>query len=241
MSDYELLSEFYDTFAGEMVEIFMPFILRPVSKYKPNSKLILELGSGTGNNLIELSKKFKTYGLELSSEMLSIAKSKDKKSVYQQGDMSNFDFGRKFDVILCVYDSINHLPSLNHWKKTFDCCHRHLVDGGLFIFDFNTIYSLYSKGQRPPTYLSHGDDFILLKISSKRNVGTWQLKIFKKDKSSKDDGYRLLTEDIIERSYEFDKVKEKLAPKFDILEFIDEDGKKPTSETTRVFVVCRKK
>ena len=238
MSDYLLFSKYYDFIAGGSQDIFVPFILDSINAYKPESKSILELGSGTGNNLIALSKKFETYGLELSPEMLAISKKKDKKSVYSQGDMSDFDLGQKFDVIICMFDSINHLPSLNHWKKTFDCSHRHLVDGGLFIFDFNTIFDLSSKAERYPTYVSCGDDFVLIENSFKRNSGTWHFKIFNKDKSLKA-GYLLSAEDITERSYELDKIKSKLGS-FKILKFVDADGKKPTSETTRVFVVCRK-
>ncbi|NOQ56077.1 MAG: methyltransferase domain-containing protein [Nanohaloarchaea archaeon] len=118
--------------SGEGQNIFVPFILDSIAEYKPGFGSILEIGSGTGNNLIKLSKMFETYGLELSPEMLAIAKKKDKKSVYLQGGMSEFDIRRKFDVIICMFDSINHLPSLNYWKKTFDCAHHHHLVKGFF-------------------------------------------------------------------------------------------------------------
>ena len=235
MSGYESVSKVYDSVAGESAKNFAPFILNSIKKYRPESQSILELGCGTGNILVELSKRYETYGLDLSEDMLEIAGKKDKKSVYKQGDMSDFDLGRKFDVICCMYDSINHLPSLSHWKRMFDCCFRHLVDGGLMIFDFNTLYAFSSKAERPATYVRAGNDYVLLDITAKRDMCTWHFNIFKKEK----DVYRLSSEDIIEKSYTFARVKEKLKG-FKILDFADEDGKTPSLKTTRVFAVCRK-
>lgn len=235
MSGYECVSKVYDSAAGESAKLFVPFILDSIKKYRPESQSLLELGCGTGNILVELSKRFETYGLDLSPEMLEIARKKDKKSVYKLADMSDFDFGRKFDIICCMYDSINHLPSLNHWKKMFDCCFLHLVDGGLFIFDFNTLYAFSSKTERPATYVRAGNDYVLLDITAKRDTCTWHFNIFKKKK----DVYSLSSEDIIERSYGLSKIKDVLKD-FKILEFADEDGKRPSLKTTRVYVVCRK-
>ncbi|NOQ38303.1 methyltransferase domain-containing protein [archaeon] len=235
MSGYESVSKVYDSVTNDSAKLFVPFILNSIKKYRSESQSLLELGCGTGNILVELSKKYETYGLDLSPEMLEIAGKKDKKSVYKHRDMTDFDFGRKFDAICCMYDSINHLTSLNHWKRMFDCCFRHLVDGGLLIFDFNTLYKFSLLDMKGPTYFKAGKDFVLLENSAKKDRCTWHFNIFKKEK----DVYKLFSEDIIERSYEFSKIKEKLKD-FKIIEFVDEGGKKPSSKTTRVFAVCRK-
>src|SRR5438445_1169178 len=49
-----------------------------------------------------------------------------------------FHLQLKFDVICCVFDSMNHVASFTHWKQLFGNVHQHLSAGGVFIFDINT-------------------------------------------------------------------------------------------------------
>jgi len=46
---------------------------------------------------------------------------------------------KKFNIITCAFDTINHLSTLREWEQLFKMVNAHLGDGGIFIFDFNTI------------------------------------------------------------------------------------------------------
>ena len=70
--------------------------------------------------------------------MLSIARKKLPHVRFYRKDMVRFDLGRKFDVIICVFDSINHVLKFADWQKIFRNAARHLEDDGLFLFDINT-------------------------------------------------------------------------------------------------------
>lgn len=56
--------------------------------------------------------------------------------------MANFELDKKFDVILCIFDSINHLVDFEQWELTFDSVKAHLNDDGVFIVDINTVYKM---------------------------------------------------------------------------------------------------
>ena len=50
-------------------------------------------------------------------------------------DMTNFNLGRKFNMVTCFFDSVNFLKDKNQINKMFDCVYKHLEPNGYFIFD----------------------------------------------------------------------------------------------------------
>ena len=62
-----------------------------------------------------------------------------------EGDMAAFDLGRRFDVVVCVFDSVNHLLDVGSWASLFAGVHAHLAGGGLFVLDVNTVGELHRQ------------------------------------------------------------------------------------------------
>lgn len=114
-----------------------------ILKLNIKKKSLLDLGCGTGNFLKKLEKEFDyCAGIDISPDMIAIAKENCSKSVLEVKSVTDFSFDKKFDLITCNFDMINHLPSLSDWEKTFTLVFNHLEDGGIFIFDFNTAFKL---------------------------------------------------------------------------------------------------
>ena len=59
---------------------------------------------------------------------------------YLMQDMTELDLYGAVDAVVCVLDSINHLENEEAVRKTFECVSKFTCDGGLFIFDVNTVY-----------------------------------------------------------------------------------------------------
>ncbi len=138
---YQTLGLFYDEVVGERKEIEEQ--LRGLLKrHAQGAKTLLEIACGTGANFEMLQKKYEVTGLDLSEIMLSQAAQKYPELPLYRDDMRTFSLGTHFDVVLCIFDSINHLDSLTDWKKTFRSVRQHLKTDGLFIFDVNTPYRL---------------------------------------------------------------------------------------------------
>lgn len=107
--------------------------------------LLLDLACGTGSMSVELAKRgFEVTGVDLSAEMLSQAQNK----MYSSGerilflcqDMRALDLYGTVDCAVCTLDSLNHLDGENDLKEAFRNVALFLEDGGIFVFDMNTLY-----------------------------------------------------------------------------------------------------
>lgn len=111
--------------------------LNYTKKYVSKDKTILDLACGSGTLAILLSVEgYRVDGLDLSSEMISLANDKFKayhilNNLYVK-DMSSFNLPNKYDIITCYFDSVNHLPSLNDVKNMMSCVYDALNSDGLF-------------------------------------------------------------------------------------------------------------
>lgn len=108
MSSYDTIAQFYDSVVADPTEKAL-WLKQLIRKYHPEAKSVLELACGTANILEVLAKDYYVAGLDNSAEMLKVAHKKLSKTKFYQADMSNFKLDKKFDTILCIYDSINHL------------------------------------------------------------------------------------------------------------------------------------
>jgi hypothetical protein len=58
--------------------------------------------------------------------MLKKAEANVSKSNLVLADMTNFDLKKKFDIILCNYNSVCHLLKWEQWQNFFDMSNAHL-------------------------------------------------------------------------------------------------------------------
>jgi SAM-dependent methyltransferase len=101
----------------------------------------LETACGTGS----VAKEFLKYHyditwLDISPEMLKRAENHLPKEKLILWDMTNFELSKKFDVILCNYNSICHLLTWKEWQKFFEMSFAHLEEWGILVFDINTLF-----------------------------------------------------------------------------------------------------
>jgi ubiquinone/menaquinone biosynthesis C-methylase UbiE len=114
--NYEVFAEFYDPVMGERSDS-IERVKNLIEEYKPDAKTVLELAAGTGSVLKGLADEYEVFGLDLSPKMLEIARQKVPEAQLFEEDMSDFELERTFDVIICVFDSINNygLPPVVCW------------------------------------------------------------------------------------------------------------------------------
>ena len=65
-----------------------------------------------------------------------------------------------FDCCVCSLDGINHLTDIVEVKKCFDCVYNSLNDGGIFVFDVNTVYK-HKNVLGNNTFVFDEEDFFL--------------------------------------------------------------------------------
>ena len=107
-----------------------------IQKFKQSKgKLLLDVACGTGAHAGTLRKHYKVEGLDLDPEMLSVARRKHPKITFHQGDMTNFDLSRQFDVIVCLFSSIGYVRTKSGLQKAIKSMNRHLRPGGVLLVE----------------------------------------------------------------------------------------------------------
>lgn len=135
-----------------------------ISKNINDASNILELGCGTGSLTELLATKYDVIALDISEEMLDIARQKLLKSglniPFIKGDMRDFKLHKKVDSIVCACDGINYLITPESVKQAFLSVYNNLKAGGIFIFDISSknklmemCGQLYSEDCDDATYI----------------------------------------------------------------------------------------
>lgn len=235
MTTYDLFAKHYDKFMGNRDEHAAQF-RELVQKYHPQAKTVLELACGTGSVLQAFEKEYDVSGLDLSAKMLAAARRKISTGHFSQQDMTSFKLDQKFDVILCVFDSINHLLKFSEWKKVFKKAYQHLNPNGVFIFDMNPEVKLEKLINEPPWAATLGKDVMMVDVTSAgRGVSNWNIKVFEHQRKNQ---YTLYEENIKEKAFPLDQVKKALAA-YRKVQAMGISGKRILASTNRVVFVCQ--
>lgn len=108
-----------------------------VKDFQPDAKNILDIGCGTGKHAsLIVQHGYKVHGIDLSSQMLEIAKQKTSGSLtFSQGDIRDFKLPQKFDVITSLFHVMSYQNTNTDVENAIKSVHAHLLAGGIFIFD----------------------------------------------------------------------------------------------------------
>lgn len=172
---YRYFAKYYDEFTNLKVFAAYKFIIGKIRGLR-----VLDLGCGTGTLLKYYSAKNGTYGIDGSPEMIKIAKTKDKKTYYSVGVIKNFKINKKFDIITCTFDTINHLSTLKEWGQLFKAVNAHLANDGIFIFDFNTIKGLDHYSSQT-IFKKIGKDYFIMRVKAEGQIYFWTINGFIKN------------------------------------------------------------
>ena len=245
MTAYAQFAGFYDQIMGDR-SADIERVRECIKRYRPAAGSVLELGCGTGAVLAGLAADLSVTGVDRSEEMLAIAARTVPSARLVRADVTSFSLGTRFDVAICVFDTLNHLPSLDAWRAMFERVHEHLADGGLFFFDVNTVGRLRRLWQGPAFAADFGDNTMIMDVlPAGRGAGgsrgdgelsMWTVRIFERIAG---DTFRLHEERIPELGLPLATIREALAPGFDPLEESELDGGPVSDESNRVFFAVR--
>ena len=236
MAAYAEFAKFYDQVMGDR----SPLIERVrgyIDRYLPTAESLLELGCGTGAVLAGLAPGLRVTGVDRSPEMLAAAARNATSASLVEADIAAFSLGTRFDVVICVFDTLNHLPAFDSWLKVFGQVHAHLAAGGLFVFDVNTVGRLRRLSQAPGYVEDFGPHTLIMDVTpGGGNLSLWDVRIFEQVDG---DQFRLHHERIPELGVPLTMIHEALAGNFELLEATDPDGGRATDESSRVYFVYR--
>jgi SAM-dependent methyltransferase len=237
MPSYEIFGKFYDAVMGDGAKR-AKCVSELLRVSKPDARKILELGCGTGSVLKHLQHSYQVSGLDLSSKMLSIARKKVPRAKLWRQNMVDFQIDERFDAVLCVFDSINHVRRFSDWKRVFAGVSQHLLPGGCFIFDMNTQRKLERHIAEPPWVHPFGRNLLIIDVTALANHGSnWNIKVFEHVNHSR---YILHEEDIVEVTFPLEKIMGALCSYFAKVRVVDIDRRRPSGKSERLFFICKK-
>lgn len=229
---YSDFAPFYDVVQGGAAEAFAGWIERRVEEAGVVPGSLLELGCGTGAVLELLPAEWAKVGVDISPEMLEIARAKGLDAELLVADIRSLSLGRTFDVVACVYDTINHLPG-TEWPSVFATAAAHLTDDGVFLFDMNTLGRLRTDAGEEHTTGADGTT-VSMRI---HDVGDdrfdWHVRIERAG--------TIVEDTIAEYAVALAEVRAMLADAgFTLVEVSGGRGVPVDDDTRRLFFVCRR-
>ena len=169
----------------------------------------LDLCCGTGLLLDKVSTKgIQATGVDFSKYQLQHARRNAPQAHFICKDIRAFEFPETYDVITCMFDSLNYITRKNEITRIFRRVHKNLSPEGLFIFDINTFQGI--KDGWSQTTVRHGKDYTLLlegSFNEKKALGQLDITGFIKQGLF----YRKFTETHIEKGYDPSDIEELLA------------------------------
>lgn len=214
---------------------------------------VLDLGCGTGVlTRLMADMGYAMTGVDLSEDMLSVAMdgnySPDEELeepvydiLYINQDMAELDMPYGFDAIISTCDSVNYLTTdselIECFKHVKDC----LNEGGVFIFDFNTLYK-YEQVIGDTTIAENRQDCSFIWENSyyeDTHLNEYMVTFFAKEEDS--ELYRRFTELHVQKGYTVNEIKDALTKAgFSISKMLSEDGCSEATDTSeRVYVICK--
>jgi SAM-dependent methyltransferase len=107
---------------------------RLIQEQRPGARTLLDVACGTGAHLAHLTG-YEVEGLDLDPEMLAVARERLPDVPFHQGDMADFDLGKRFDAVVCMFSSIGYVRTEERLRSALASMARHLEPGGVLVVE----------------------------------------------------------------------------------------------------------
>lgn len=249
MEAYTSFAAVYDTFMDNIpYEEWEKYLKSLLYEYGVREGLVLELGCGTGNMTEILAQSgYDMIGVDNAEEMLEIAIEKRMKSgldiLYLQQDMREFELYGTVKAIVSVCDSVNYILEEEELEEVFRLVNNYLDPGGVFIFDFNTVYK-YREILGDQTIAENREECSFIWDNyyyEEERINEYELSLFIQEGDS--ELYRKYQETHFQKAYDLETMKRLITQSG--LEYItayDAFTKEaPTRVSERIYVIARER
>ena len=132
-------AKFYNALYGSMGKDYVTEtqkVHQIIQEHKRSSgDALLEVACGTGIHASILRENYQVKGLDLDAEMLAVAQQDHPEIPFHQADMVDFELGKEFDVITCLFSSIGYVKTKKRLNKAIQTMTKHLLPGGVLIVE----------------------------------------------------------------------------------------------------------
>lgn len=134
----EAIGRSYDALARQWRKLPNPQYgmasLKRALSFAPKTGAALDIGCGSEGRMIELllQRGFEVEGLDVSAEMVALARERHPTVIFHHAEISAWDFPRAYEFI-CAWDSVWHLPLVRQEPVLKKIC-AGLAPGGVCLF-----------------------------------------------------------------------------------------------------------
>jgi 2-polyprenyl-3-methyl-5-hydroxy-6-metoxy-1,4-benzoquinol methylase len=153
----------YVRFSQKLAESVLPEYLALIDFHPVD---LLDIACGEGSFAVAMAEQgYRVTGVDQSAEMIDLACDRAREAGVEVNffveDMRNLRYQGEFDLVTCLFDSMNYLLTVKDLQDAIHCAFDALRPGGYYIFDMNTIYGLAVDWMAERTYVQNeADDFI---------------------------------------------------------------------------------
>lgn len=144
---------------------------------RSSGKRLLDVACGTGLHAEEFFRWYQVDGLDLDAEMLKVARKNHPYIRFHQGDMADFNLGKTFDAITCLFSSIGYVKTIPRLRQAIRNMARHLSPGGVLLVE-----PWFSPGQwnvgRVNTIVIEKPAYKIVRMSRSARKGKWSVLDF---------------------------------------------------------------
>jgi SAM-dependent methyltransferase len=101
----------------------------------PAASTILDVACGTGEHARFLKEHYAVDGVDINENYLRAARLKNPAGNYTRADMTDFDLGRTYDVVTCLFSAIGRVTTFERLERAIACMARHVRPGGALIVE----------------------------------------------------------------------------------------------------------
>ena len=248
MATYESFARVYDLFMDNIpYEEWSVYLHELLQRGGVEDGLVLELGCGTGTMTELLSGMgYDMIGVDAAPDMLEIALEKKEKSgadiLYLQQDMREFELYGTVRAVVSVCDSMNYITEEEDLLQVFRLVNNYLDPGGVFIFDFNTIYKYEQLGESVIAENREASSFIWENYyHEEEHINEYDLTIFAREKKNRE-SFSRFQETHYQRGYTLEEMKSFVENSgLSLILVMDaETHREPTEDSERIYVVAGK-
>ena len=259
MEAYGDFAYVYDEFMDNTpYEQWCKYLCESINKYgvsKPNQNsedvleseknLVVDLGCGTGTLTQMLYKLgYDMIGVDNSGEMLNVAMEKRDREgdeiLYLLQDMRELELYSTVGTIISVCDSVNYILDEEELLGVFRLVNNYLYPGGLFIFDFNTVYK-YEEVIGDVTIAENRENCSFIwenYYHEEEEINEYDLTVFVQEEDGR---FKRFQENHYQRGYRVETICALLEKAgMEIVEILDADTREAVDpESERIYVVAR--
>ncbi len=129
---YDAIYFSFKDYAAEAADI-----ARLVNSLSPGAHTILDVACGTGEHarILSADHGYQVDGIDLNDDFLRFARLKNPAGRFVSADMTDFDLGRRYDAVICMFSSIGYVQTLPALERALACFRNHVTVDGIILVE----------------------------------------------------------------------------------------------------------